>query len=173
MNRPVTDAPTTVLYALSTFAQTCAALAAFVGAVGLFKLQLLSTEAGRTEHNIRGLLGGTVLSASEVSNRALAEIIDIAKANISETSKLQPTTRDRLREEVAVWGRYPMRHQRATRALFILEAWNLLVIGASLVGFNYVAGLAACLPLTWWLIWAASVGTVAATGYAVFAWTQG
>jgi hypothetical protein len=32
-----------VLYALSTLAQTCAALAAFVGAVGLYRLQLLRT----------------------------------------------------------------------------------------------------------------------------------
>ena len=38
----MTDAETTVLYALSKFAQTCAAL---VGAVGLFKLQLLRMEA--------------------------------------------------------------------------------------------------------------------------------
>ena len=30
-----------VLYALSTLAQTCAALAAFVGAVGIFRLQIL------------------------------------------------------------------------------------------------------------------------------------
>ena len=41
----VTDAQTTVLYALSTFAQTCAALAAFVGAVGLYKLRLLPMNA--------------------------------------------------------------------------------------------------------------------------------
>lgn len=32
---------TTLLYTLSTLAQTCAALAAFVGAVGLFRLQIL------------------------------------------------------------------------------------------------------------------------------------
>jgi len=32
----VTDAETILLYALSTLAQTCAALAAFVGAVGIY-----------------------------------------------------------------------------------------------------------------------------------------
>ena len=43
----VTDPQTTILYALSTLAQTCAALAAFVGAVGLYRLQSLSlTTAG-------------------------------------------------------------------------------------------------------------------------------
>ena len=32
---------TTILYALSTIAQTCAALSAFVGAVGIYRLQSL------------------------------------------------------------------------------------------------------------------------------------
>jgi len=32
---------TTLLYLLSTLAQTCAALAAFVGAIGLYRLQSL------------------------------------------------------------------------------------------------------------------------------------
>src|SRR5439155_2726035 len=44
-----------VLYALSTLAQTCAALAAFVGAVGLFRLQLLRADQNTAERNLRGL----------------------------------------------------------------------------------------------------------------------
>jgi len=34
------DQTTTVLYTLTTLAQSCAALAAFVGAVGVFRLQM-------------------------------------------------------------------------------------------------------------------------------------
>jgi len=45
---------TTVLYALSTIAQTCAALAAFVGAVGVFRLQSLLTSRERIEETITG-----------------------------------------------------------------------------------------------------------------------
>jgi hypothetical protein len=37
----MSDEKTILLYALSTLAQTCAALAAFVGAVGLYRLQSL------------------------------------------------------------------------------------------------------------------------------------
>jgi hypothetical protein len=37
----VTYAQTTILYALSTLAQTCAALAVFIGVVGIYKLQSL------------------------------------------------------------------------------------------------------------------------------------
>src|SRR5229473_6771625 len=45
---------TTVLYTLSTLAQTCAALAAFVGAVGVFRLQILR-EQRREVDQIRRL----------------------------------------------------------------------------------------------------------------------
>src|SRR2546427_12616631 len=38
------DPHTTVLYMLSTLAQTCAALAALIGAVGLYRLQQLHSE---------------------------------------------------------------------------------------------------------------------------------
>ena len=45
-----------VLYALSTLAQTCAALAAFVGAIGLFLLQLLRERRQATEVALRASL---------------------------------------------------------------------------------------------------------------------
>src|SRR5436309_9523451 len=52
--REMSDAETTVLYALSTLAQTCAALAAFVGAVGVFRLQVLATRRRQLEDDLRG-----------------------------------------------------------------------------------------------------------------------
>jgi hypothetical protein len=45
-----------VLYALSTLAQTCAALAAFVGAIGLFLLQSLREQQRVAERALRGSL---------------------------------------------------------------------------------------------------------------------
>jgi len=78
--------------------------------------------------------------------------------------------RARLEVELTKWKvDHPGRHWTATRALLILEGWNLLLIGASLVGFSHVAVLAAG-RATWWVIWVAGVGTVGVTGYALFAW---
>src|SRR5207244_1941440 len=50
----VSNADTTLLYILSTLAQTCAALAAFVGAVGLFRLQVLLGRHRAAERDVRG-----------------------------------------------------------------------------------------------------------------------
>ncbi len=49
----MTDAQTTILYVLSTLAQTCAALAAFVGAVGIFRLQVLRERYAALEREVR------------------------------------------------------------------------------------------------------------------------
>jgi len=62
--------------------------------------------------------------------------------------------------------------RRNVLSLSILEAWNLLVIGASLVGFNYIPLLVAS-PYTFWSLWLVALGTVGVTGYSVFAWTRG
>ena len=42
---------TTVLYALTTLAQSCAALAAFVGALGVFRIQMLRDQKRDAERN--------------------------------------------------------------------------------------------------------------------------
>jgi DNA-binding NtrC family response regulator len=65
----------------------------------------------------------------------------------------------------------PLLHD-TRRALVILEVWNLAVIGAALVGFNYVPLLATS-AVTFWAIWLAAIGTVVVTGYAVYIWTRG
>ena len=57
------------------------------------------------------------------------------------------------------------------KALAAFEAWNLVAIGVSLVGFNFVGPLAAS-PATFWAIWVAAVGTVAVSGYALYTWTR-
>jgi hypothetical protein len=45
--------PTTVLYVLTTLAQSCGALAAFVGAVGVFRLQMLREQRKGVERELR------------------------------------------------------------------------------------------------------------------------
>src|SRR5206468_8623509 len=51
-----------LLYALSTLAQTCAALAAFVGAVGLFRLQLLRDARNEADFALRRWAEGAATS---------------------------------------------------------------------------------------------------------------
>lgn len=53
----------------------------------------------------------------------------------------------------------------------IFETWNLLVIGAALVGFNHVPALAAC-PWTLPAVWPMAMVTVVITFCCVFVWTK-
>jgi hypothetical protein len=159
----VTDAQTAILYALSTVAQTCAALAAFVGAVGVYRLQSLDAGHARNERTIRGLLGvAGLVSRNLVEGASLAEVLRIARLRDA-----GPT----VHEAVTEWDGFAARRQRTTAALFAFKAWNLAVIGFAVVGFNYVPALAAN-AATFYGIWLAAVGTVAVTGYCVFVWTR-
>lgn len=162
---------TTILYTLSTLAQTCAALAAFVGAVGLYRLQALSAEHARIEQQIRSLLAEGPLHRDVAGTYPLGATIATARDVIDGTRQTSPEIIDSLWDAMSAWDAYPSRHQRAGRALRAFEAWNLLVIGAALVGFNYVPALAAsawALPL----LWPVAVVTVGLTAYCVFVWTK-
>jgi hypothetical protein len=66
----------------------------------------------------------------------------------------------------------PGRFRQSARGLAAFEGWNLLVIGAALVGFNYIECLTAWKG-TFWALWVAALGTVGMTGWCVFAWTRG
>src|SRR5206468_12658859 len=82
----VTDPTTAILYALSTIAQTCAALAAFVGAVGLFRLQSLRDWHAQSERTLRGLLAGNVLSPEDAARKTTEDIERVARLNLTATS---------------------------------------------------------------------------------------
>ena len=61
----MSDKTTTVLYILTTLAQSCAALAAFVGAVGVFRLQALREDRNAVERDLRGLAGRSLFGMDE------------------------------------------------------------------------------------------------------------
>ena len=105
------------------------------------------------------------------ARQPVEEIVRVARANVTERSSASPAVVENLRRALAEWDAFPARFFHATRGLLIFEAWNLLVIGVALVGFNYVPALAAC-RCTSWGIWIAAIGTVGVTGYTVFAWTR-
>src|SRR5262252_8280144 len=64
-----------VLYALSTLAQTCAALAAFVGAIGLFRLQSLRDGERDADQILRTAIAGTGISEPMAFSMPRAEVI--------------------------------------------------------------------------------------------------
>ena len=172
----MTDAQTTVLYALSTLAQTCAALAAFVGAVGVYRLQLVREGQRTAERDVRGLAGAGHLFGADVYFRRMDEI-----THSVETARGHPVRQDYTDPRWQAWqaaGRalddwraFGPRLIRSRRWLVIFETWNLLVIGAALVGFNYVPALAAC-PWTLPAVLPMALVTVVITFCCVFVWTK-
>ena len=143
----------TVFYTLSTLAQTCAALAALVGAVGLYRLQILTTKRRDLYDDMWAVQGRTPVSTRE-------QVINSARTG---TSRLG-------REKVEEYDRLKAPLQSSRNALIILEVWNLVVIGASLGGFNHVDFLRTWAG-TFCTLWLVALGTVGITAYAVIAWT--
>jgi hypothetical protein len=165
-----------VLYALSTLAQTCAALAALVGAVGLYRLGLLGEQQRTAEVALRVFGSRTGLQERDVV--PIQEVIGYvgrSRARANEPENLQNAGYQaavRASEDALVrWNAFGPRSHRSRWALIAFEAWNLLLIGASVAGFNYIPCLMSW-PGTFWSLWAAAVGTVVVTGYCVYAWTR-
>ena len=143
-----------ILYALSTLAQTCAALAALVGAVGLYRLQALRGERGKVYDEIYTLLGRPTKTPDAV---------------IAEARRRAPDAM--MQDALRRFDELPAIIRRSGRWLCLFEAWNLLVILFSLVGFAYVPSLVG----QWWnsvALWITAVGTVGVTGYGVFVWLE-
>jgi hypothetical protein len=129
---------TTVLYTLSTLAQTCAALAAFVGAVGVFRLQILREQ----------------------------------RREVDQIRRLRLYT---IQRPDGGWDGTPAGFERPIRnsriVLILFEVWNVGLIAASLIGFNYIS--------TWagagWLscaLWGVAAGTAGVTLSCVYVWTR-
>ncbi len=159
---------TALLYALSTIAQTCAALAAFVGAVGIYRLRVLRDLHRSSENEIRAsaALAGLGIDHRVQSLEAIIEFVEKESA----TRRGEPAVK-RAVASLEAWRAVPPAIRRSQWALMIFEAWNLVVVGLTLVGFNYLDGLKNW-PGTFWLLWIVAVGTVGVSVYGVFAWTK-
>jgi hypothetical protein len=166
----VPDQGTVLLYALSTLAQTCAALAAFVGAVGLFRVERLMERRKDTAENLRSLAADAqILSRTIWMSLAMQTVVErVDEAVARRGGEPGVAAAGAVLQE---WRGFDARVANSRWWLVVFEGWNLLVIGASLVGFNYV-GLLVMSPGTFWALWAAAIGTVAVTGYCVYAWTK-
>jgi len=137
----VTDPATVVLYTLSTLAQTCAALAAFVGAVGLYKLQSLRDHHAGNEQTLRGLYATATGDSQKAARLTLDEILREAEVWATGPPGTPPALAENFRKALAERKSFPSRQGQAVKALLLFEGWHLLVIGAALIGFNYVGSL--------------------------------
>jgi hypothetical protein len=164
----------TVLYTLSTLAQTCAALAAFVGAGGLFKLQSQRDQHVRNEQTLRGLYATATLDPQAAARLTLEQILFSIRASATGPMPTHPaeiTKREDMRKALGEWDGFLGRQGRATKALFVFEGWHLFVIGAALIGFNHVERLQTW-PGTPSALWIVAAGTVGVTIWSMLAWTR-
>jgi hypothetical protein len=152
-----------ILYALSTLAQTCAALAAFVGAVGLFRLQILRGQQREAEFEYRARVSQAV--ASDTHTLPLARVHELAKhIPQAEVEKIASVAEARRH-----WEEAEPYMRRTIYTLVIFEAWILFVILISLGGLAHIPALA-CWSWSWMALWVIAIITVLVTGVALFVW---
>jgi hypothetical protein len=158
----------TLLYVLSTLAQTCAALAAFVGAVGVFRLQTLRDQQAAAERDLREL---AVLVLARATYGPIEGVLaDLAKVENDRTQS-NPNL-PRAIEARSHWRGFPPQMTKTRRALIGFEIWNLVLIVGSIVGFNYVRALADAPRATAVALWIVAIGTFVVTMWCVVVWTR-
>jgi hypothetical protein len=153
---------TTILYALSTLSQTCAALAALVGALGLFRLQSIRVRQADVERGMRHLLVNVSGSAEWANTLPTNLLVDRdAPAFVRDVNNDE--SRNRMQRFLDEWAAFDPDYRRTSRLLGLFIAWNIGAIGLSLVGFLFVYRLAGTL-LSVYVLWILAAGTVLATG---------
>ena len=119
-----------ILYALSTLAQTCAALAAFLGAVWVFRLQSIDQNRERILSRIAGLLNHPAKTDIEVIEDATRRQGDFGE----------------MPDALARYNRMTAARNTSIRWFSAFEVGTLLIIFLSLIGFAFVPQLA-CHPI--------------------------
>ena len=103
---------TTLLYALSTLAQTCAALAAFVGAVGLFRLQLVREALSSAQRNLRATAADAGIVARGLEFfQPLRDIVKAVEERCATRREDDPWHVLKAGEDLARWRRALKRFQ--------------------------------------------------------------
>src|SRR5690242_1572015 len=118
---------TDILYALSTFAQTCAALAALVGAVGLFRLQVLRDRYRSADRDLRAFAELVAGRPNAVGD--LDRIVKIVREGLNPGS---PHYMD-ARAAIDVIVGFDTSYNASRSSLIVFEMWNLAVVCLSLV----------------------------------------
>ena len=154
-----------VLYALSTLAQTCAALAAFVGAVGLFRLQILRDQQHDAEFEYRARVRAA--TGHETHAVPIGRVFELERA----IPEVNVETREHVAGGRNQWAGAEPHMRRTIYTLVGFETWILFVILISLGGLPHVPALA-CWPGSRLALWSIAIITVVVTGGALFAWAR-
>jgi len=94
-----------VLYALSTLAQTCAALAAFVGAIGLFLLQSIREQQRSSEQAMRVSLVDVYSNYHEVVYvLSLSVVLKQVEQARREPDRVGTTRAKRIEDAFETWN---------------------------------------------------------------------
>jgi hypothetical protein len=160
-----------VLYALSTLAQTCAALAAFVGAVGLFRLQSLREGQQRAEDTLRDAIA-TDITRAKAHSIPRAEVIQRAERIVTnQVTGVGAGVPETVEQAVAAWTRFGQPIRRVSATFIVFEAWNLAVILVSLGSFAHVRAL---IFRSWTMpaAWIIAIVTAVISGVSVFVWLE-
>lgn len=160
---------TTLLYALSTLAQTCAALVALVGALGLYRLKSLEERGQEAERNLRGVLSFRESSPHSMSQiLATSQIIERARTLVRRYREARDPgigedITKQLEDHLRRWDSVGPDQRRTGRLLILFGGWNLGAILLALLGFNFLPYL----KDRWWASWILGVtatGAVLVTG---------
>jgi len=149
-----------ILYALSTVAQTCAALAALVGALAIYQINSLRDRHGFLERELRAL----ILVRTTLANHLPIEIVlrnarDLVLDHKIEENEARPRMDAALRE----WDAFDAHFRRSKRLLACFIVWNLLAIFLSIGGFALVYRVVNHWS-SWAILWVIAFFTVFATG---------
>ena len=147
-------------------------MAAFVGAIGVFRLQMFRDHHRNAERRLRER--AAPFTSRDTRAIPLYEVLE-AVENPKDPHPENPNWVEALEWarltkgdwEALVW------HLRAGRnALIRLEAWTLCMLGISIIGFNFIPWLkyARWLP---WVVAALVIVTVLVTLWSVIVWTRG
>lgn len=158
----------TLLYALSTVAQSSAALVAFLGALVLFRMQSLAARREDFFRNVRGLIAKTGKAEWKPEVVALLpnrKIRYIAKAIVdAPETDAQREVQKRIQEEYDRLEGLGRDQRRTERLLICFGGLNLGIVLVAVIGFDFVWLLTGC----WW----SSIGLWGA-GVAIFISTMG
>jgi hypothetical protein len=135
-----------VLYALSTLAQTCAAIAAVVATLGLYRAQSARNEQAATEASLRHLLVGSGLDRIAATNWPINDLMTRAERVLADYPVAQNPDNWRLQAALAKLTEYDPNFRRSSRLIVIVGTWDLGAVLLSLVGFTVVPYL----TCRWW-----------------------
>lgn len=148
-----------IFYALSTIAQTCAALAALVGALAVYQINSLRDRHGFVEREIRALvLIRTTMANHLPIDTVLLHARDLVLDNKIAENEVRPKVDAALHE----WNAFDKHYRRSKRLLAFFVGWNLLAIFVSLVGFALMYRVVNHWS-SWAILWVVAFFTVFAT----------